>query len=143
MEERKWENLKEDCLVNIFGRLDVESLLLDVPLVCKHWYRATCNPLSWQNLVFSVDIFTSRLADPINSRAPDFTYEISKLIEFVVGRSQGCATTIVLPDCIRRVDLVFVSDKCPSLKVLAVSGDPYVFETYEGDLGCAVSDLFI
>ena len=98
MEERKWENLNEDFLVNIFGRLDVESLLLDVPLVCKQWYRATFNPLSWQNIVFSVDIYPS-------------TFGISELIKFVVGRSQGCATNIVLGDCISREDLIFVSDK--------------------------------
>ncbi|KAK1404198.1 F-box domain-containing protein [Heracleum sosnowskyi] len=131
MEERKWENLNEDCLVNIFGRLDVESLLLDVPLVCKQWYRATFNPLSWQNLVFPVDIYPSRLVDSFNSRAGDLTFDISKLIKFVVGRSQGCATTVVLPDCISREDLIFVSDKCPFLKVLAVSSDQFVFETYE------------
>ncbi|KAK1404202.1 putative F-box/LRR-repeat protein 23 [Heracleum sosnowskyi] len=143
MEKRKWENLNEDCLVNIFGRLDVESLLLDVPLVCKQWYRATFNPLSWQNLVFPVDIYPSRLVDSFNSRAGDLTFDISKLIKFVVGRSQGCATTVVLPDCISREDLIFVSDKCPFLKVLAVSSDPFVFETYEGDIGCAISDLLV
>ncbi|KAL8132693.1 hypothetical protein AgCh_008247 [Apium graveolens] len=54
---------------------------------------------------------------------------------FVVDRSQGCATTIVLPRCISTEDLIFVSDKCPSLKVVAV------FDTYDGDVGCAISDL--
>lgn len=112
MEERKWENLNEDCLANIFGRLDVESLLLDVPLVCKQWYRATFNPLSWQNLVFPDDIYQSRLLDALNRRAEALTFEFSKLIKFVVGRSQGCATTFVLPEyCVCREDLIFVSDK--------------------------------
>ncbi|KAF1002013.1 hypothetical protein AG4045_006834 [Apium graveolens] len=65
----------------------------------------------------------------------DLTFDLSKLIKFVVDRSQGCATTIVLPRCISTEDLIFVSDKCPSLKVVAV------FDTYDGDVGCAISDL--
>ncbi|KAK1404194.1 putative F-box/LRR-repeat protein 23 [Heracleum sosnowskyi] len=140
MEERKWENLNEDCLVNIFGRLEVESLLLDVPFVCKQWYRATSNPLSWQKLVFPVYIYQSRF---FNRRAGALTFHISKLIKFAVGRSQGCSTTIVLPYCISREDLIFVSDKCPSLKVLAVSSSLYGIKTFEGGVSCAISDLLV
>nr|CAN63346.1 hypothetical protein VITISV_012622 [Vitis vinifera] len=37
MEGRKWEELNMDCLVNVFQRVGMESLLLDVPFVCKSW----------------------------------------------------------------------------------------------------------
>ncbi|XP_074362370.1 uncharacterized protein LOC141702621 [Apium graveolens] len=86
-------------------------------------------------IVFPVDIYRSRLLDAFNSWGGDLTFDLSKLIKFVVDRSQGCATTIVLPRCISTEDLIFVSDKCPSLKVVAV------FDTYDGDVGCAISDL--
>ncbi|XP_057484887.1 uncharacterized protein LOC130770956 isoform X5 [Actinidia eriantha] len=40
MSEPKWEELDMDCLVNIFGRLGLESLVLDVLFVCKSWCPA-------------------------------------------------------------------------------------------------------
>ncbi|KAI5349804.1 PREDICTED: F-box/LRR-repeat [Prunus dulcis] len=35
MDQRRWEDLNIDCLVNIFGRGGMESLLLDVSFVCN------------------------------------------------------------------------------------------------------------
>lgn len=69
MEERKWENFSSDCLVNIFKRLDLEMLLLDVPLVCKNWYQALLDPLCWQKIVFHSDGDESRLAYALESEA--------------------------------------------------------------------------
>ncbi|KAL4610427.1 hypothetical protein ACB092_08G049100 [Castanea dentata] len=44
MAGKKWEDLEKDCLVNIFIRVGTESLLYDIPLVCKSWYRASLDP---------------------------------------------------------------------------------------------------
>nr|CAN65996.1 hypothetical protein VITISV_007693 [Vitis vinifera] len=52
MEERKWEELNMDILVNVFGRVGMESLLLDVPFVCKPWYKASREPQCWGHLIF-------------------------------------------------------------------------------------------
>ncbi|CAL5413377.1 unnamed protein product [Camellia sinensis] len=41
MKGGKWEDLNMDSLVNVFGRVGIESLLLDVPFMCKSWYKAT------------------------------------------------------------------------------------------------------
>ncbi|KAJ6749500.1 hypothetical protein OIU85_000170 [Salix viminalis] len=59
MEERKWEDLEFDCLVNVLGRVDMESLLLYVPFVCKSWYEASLNPSCWKHLVFPQDMHSS------------------------------------------------------------------------------------
>lgn len=107
MEEREWENLNSDCLVNIFGRLDLESVLLDVPLVCKKWHEHLLNPLCWQIIVFPVDISRSRLALALDDRG---SLNISGLIKFAVGRSQGCCTKLVLPNGTTLADLIYVSD---------------------------------
>ncbi|XP_028119700.1 F-box protein FBW2-like [Camellia sinensis] len=53
MEGRKWKDLSADCLVNVFGRVGIESLLSDVPFVCKSWLNATLSSLCWQELDFS------------------------------------------------------------------------------------------
>ena len=47
MEGRKWEELNMDCLVNVFQRVGMESLLLDVSFVCKSWYKASLDPKCW------------------------------------------------------------------------------------------------
>ncbi|CAL8121701.1 unnamed protein product [Prunus armeniaca] len=42
-----------DCLVKVLEKVGMESLLLDVPFVCKSWYyKATLNPSCWQSLIF-------------------------------------------------------------------------------------------
>lgn len=108
MEARKWENLNSDCLVNVFGRLDLEMLLLEIPLVCKQWHQALLNPLCWQKLVFPVNISQSKLA--YHAFRCEGSFNISGLIKFVVDRSNGCATTLVLPQRTTKENLIYVSD---------------------------------
>ncbi|KAI5345161.1 hypothetical protein L3X38_013038 [Prunus dulcis] len=35
MDEQRWEDLEMDCLVKVLEKVGMESLLLDVPFVCK------------------------------------------------------------------------------------------------------------
>ncbi|KAL8121963.1 hypothetical protein AgCh_018624 [Apium graveolens] len=104
MEESKWENLNLDCLVNIFGRRDVESLLL------------------------------SRLASAFG--AGD-SVNISRLIKFVVDRSPGCCSKIVLASVTTIADLVYVSDVSPNLKTLVLPTDHSMLS----DHGATISEL--
>ncbi|THG21927.1 hypothetical protein TEA_009199 [Camellia sinensis var. sinensis] len=57
-----------DCLVNVFGRVGIESLLLDVPFMCKPWYKATLSRLCWGKLDFSKISLDSRSYDESISR---------------------------------------------------------------------------
>ncbi|KAL7177309.1 hypothetical protein ACSBR2_030628 [Camellia fascicularis] len=52
MKRGKWENSNTDCLVNVLGRVGIGSLILNVPFVCKLWYKASLSHLCWQRLVF-------------------------------------------------------------------------------------------
>ena len=52
MAGKKWEDLEKDCLVNIFTRVGTESLLYDIPLVCKSWDRASLDPSCWKIINF-------------------------------------------------------------------------------------------
>ncbi|KAK1378111.1 F-box domain-containing protein [Heracleum sosnowskyi] len=103
MEERKWEDMSTDCLANIFGRLDIESRLLHIPAVCKHWYRAVQNPLCWEKLDF---------------RAIDSESKLSQLMKIVANHSERCAISHVLVHFCTTKDLIQLSEACPALKTL-------------------------
>ncbi|KAM7485786.1 hypothetical protein LguiA_001795 [Lonicera macranthoides] len=106
MEGPKWEDLIMDCLVNVFGRVGIESLVLDVPFVCKSWYEATLDPRCWQSLVFPYNLFRSRITDGYKDK--DF-FDVAKFIRFVVNRSQISVTIQAL---LNNCDL---GAQCPSL----------------------------
>ncbi|GFY81611.1 hypothetical protein Acr_01g0014200 [Actinidia rufa] len=106
MSEPKWEDLDRDCLVSIFGRLGLESLLLDVPFVCKSWYKATRIPQSWRHLDFSkLQLHDSWYYDDFTSRLMD-TYGIEALPE--------------LPNRCMEEALLYVADECPALRTLVL-----------------------
>lgn len=112
-----------DCLVNIFGRLGIESLLLDVPFVCKSWSKATLSPLCWQRLVFPnmsldpsrYDFFTCRLLVEYQVKG---VFSITSFMKSVINRSRRSATTVVLPSCCTEEALVYVAEVCPDLRTL-------------------------
>ena len=37
----KWEDLEEECLVSVLTRVGTESVIYDIPFVCKSWYRVS------------------------------------------------------------------------------------------------------
>lgn len=118
MEGRKWEELNLDCLVNVFGRVGMESLLLDVPLVCKPWYKATLDPKCWEHLIFPEDIKPCSAWDYICTPYPGriiseyghrhyikgltevgCPFPITAFMKFVINRSRRCATELSLSFC--------------------------------------------
>ncbi|XP_034199569.1 F-box/LRR-repeat protein At3g48880-like [Prunus dulcis] len=135
MDERRWEDLNIDCMVNILGRVGMESLLLDVPFVCKSWYRASLNPSCWERLIFP-DIKSSylELAEnwvdyPLLQRfvhqyqIDESHFSTTAFIKFVVNRSKGHATALRLPPYASETDLKYVSDVCGDLKGVGLPAD--------------------
>ncbi|KAK6914301.1 hypothetical protein RJ641_021622 [Dillenia turbinata] len=124
MEQRKWEELKVDCLVNVFRRLGMETLLLDIPFVCKSWYLASKNPLCWESIIFPNLIPDIRNAAPFRDKLIDRyqlkDFSTTAFIKFVIGRSQRCVTLLELPSCCTEEALVFVANECPALRSLAL-----------------------
>ncbi|BBG93342.1 RNI-like superfamily protein, partial [Prunus dulcis] len=111
MDQRRWEEFNTDCLTNIFGRVGMESLLFDVPFVCKPWYKASLDPCCWQRLIFPDVSFFGRFVNE---------YRID-------AWNKGRATVLSLPPSASETDLKYVSDVCGDLKVLAFHGDePHV-----------------
>ncbi|KAK1403922.1 hypothetical protein POM88_003527 [Heracleum sosnowskyi] len=104
MEERRWEDMNPDYLANIFWRLDPESRIQAVQLVCKQWHQAVRNPLCWKRLIFYPWIFSARSK--------------TEFIKFAASLSQRRATVLVLPHVFDREDLVYFSEECPALKLL-------------------------
>ncbi|XP_057464387.1 F-box/LRR-repeat protein At3g48880-like [Actinidia eriantha] len=139
MSEPKWEDLDKDCLVSIFGRVGLESLLFGVPYVCKKWYKATLIPQSWQHLDFSklqhhdswyCETFASRRMDkyPVEGN-----FTITAFIKSAVKRSGRSATYIALPELPNRCmeeALLYVADECPDLRTLVLPRN--VLQDFQG-----------
>ncbi|KAF3955044.1 hypothetical protein CMV_019692 [Castanea mollissima] len=96
----KWEDLQKDCLVNILTRVGTESLLYDIPFVCKSWYRASLDPSCWKIINFQ----ELPLAD--------------EYLKLIINRSQGNATSVMLPTSCPDEVFRYLADKCPALKAL-------------------------
>ncbi|KAK9933185.1 hypothetical protein M0R45_020389 [Rubus argutus] len=120
-DQRRWEELDVDCLVSIFGRVGMESLLLDVPFVCKSWYKATLNPSCWQSLIFpelTTDPFGFNLEDTfierfVNEyRLDESRFSATAFIKFVISRSKGKATALRLSRCASEDALKYAADDC-------------------------------
>ncbi|KAL7177283.1 hypothetical protein ACSBR2_030602 [Camellia fascicularis] len=75
MEGRKWEELNMDCLVNVLGRVGIESLILDIPFVCKSWSKATLSSLCCDRCATYLSLPNRSLTDEaliyVADRCPD------------------------------------------------------------------------
>ncbi|XAR62564.1 hypothetical protein NMG60_11017381 [Bertholletia excelsa] len=114
-----------DCLVNIFERVGMESLLLDVPFVCKSWYKATLNPNCWKRLLFpKLDHYDysedSRLEDAYRFHSKS---AITSFVKFVVKRSKRQGTVLALPACCTEEALLYAAEECPELRCLVLRSE--------------------
>lgn len=112
-DRRKWEELNINCLVNVFQKVGMETLLLDVPLVCKSWYKATLHPMCWQHLIFpeNFEAFADRIMKEYQKEIP-----ITSFIKFIVNRSSRCATTLMLPyAAVKKGWSMLLSSKLPKI----------------------------
>ncbi|KAG5252549.1 hypothetical protein OIU78_020100 [Salix suchowensis] len=128
MEERKWEDLEFDCLVNVLGRVDMESLLLYVPFVCKSWYKASLNPSCWKHLVFPTDVdpeWDLTLIEKFKVWYDIHKCSLYSFIKFVVGLSHGNCTGLSLPDGFSEEVLKYIADECPALISLSLPVDHF------------------
>lgn len=108
MEGRKWEDLGSDCLAEVFEKVGLQDLLLDVPLVCKSWHKASLLPRCWKNLDFQ-SLYRYHRVFPHNN---------TELIQLAVTRSRGTATRILLSDYCAMENLQYIANECPLLAVL-------------------------
>ncbi|CAK7340334.1 unnamed protein product [Dovyalis caffra] len=129
MEERKWENLELDCLANAFGRVGMESLLLDVPFVCKSWYKASLDPSCWKRLVFPRNIESDwmttgvLLLDRFMEEYKIGNCSVDAFVKFIVGRSHGNCTCLLLPSGCTQEVIKYIADECPALISLSLPLD--------------------
>ncbi|XP_016647189.1 PREDICTED: F-box/LRR-repeat protein At3g48880-like [Prunus mume] len=108
MDERRWEDLEMDCLVKVFEKVGMESLLLDVPFACKSWHKATLNPSCWRDLFASeYQIDRDRCS-------------VTAFLKFVINRSSGNATVLKLPKCCTVEAFEFAANVCPGLVTLSL-----------------------
>ncbi|KAF5204602.1 F-box/LRR-repeat protein [Thalictrum thalictroides] len=145
---RRWEDLNTDCLIKIFEKLGLESLILDIPFVCKSWYKASLDPLVYKVLRFefmnveektmwaTTKIPDDLLAENMYSKAPPST----EFIKVAVNRSCGMATEVVFPEYSARLAdpmeeffsvsaLEYLLERCSAIKTLIV---PYFSFFYLG-----------
>ena len=109
-----------DILVNVLGRVGMESLLLDVPYVCKSWYKASREHQCWENLIFPTYI---KYDDIMEEDSPDRAFaerlavnyqenlSVTSFLEFIVNRSCGRTTIIKLPNYCTEEALEYVANE--------------------------------
>lgn len=162
MGQRDWSELPVHCLVEIFGRVGIESLVETIPLVCKSWYEATLYPQCWQQLVFTKSpcLRTSKRSIPRLKLDKDSRFDfnivvsldhtsnghdsLEKLVRYAVGRSHGLATEIVFhpKSHLKEGQITWIAQRCPSLKLLALpSYLSYVINFEVSDSICKWKDL--
>ncbi|KAK6914303.1 hypothetical protein RJ641_021624, partial [Dillenia turbinata] len=98
MEQRKWEELKVDCLVNVFRRLGMETLLWIFHLYASH----------------------APFGDKLIDRYQLKYFSITAFIKFVIGHGERCVTLVELTSCCTEEALVFVANERPALRSLAL-----------------------
>ncbi|KAA8532471.1 hypothetical protein F0562_032504 [Nyssa sinensis] len=94
----------------------MESLLLDIPCVCKWWCKGSLDPVCWNQLIYPDletfgDCFTSRLRYEFQLMGDDVP--ATAFIKFVVKSSHTTATKLVLPRCCTEEALIYVTHECP------------------------------
>ncbi|XP_042484543.1 F-box/LRR-repeat protein At3g48880-like [Macadamia integrifolia] len=128
-EGRNWEDLNADCLVNVLERVGLESLMFDVPFVCKSWYRSSLYPECWRRLRFPGRVWDIDEPSPFgfNQFSQRFINEyqlehfsVRGFVKLAVSRSRRSAVSVWLPcDCTSEI-LEFVSNECPALKAMGM-----------------------
>ncbi|KAF5935708.1 hypothetical protein HYC85_026837 [Camellia sinensis] len=103
----------------------IESLILNVPFVCKSWYKASLSHLCWQRLVFPrmpspndsfpCDGFTPKLLDKYKIEGE---FSVTSFIKSIVKRSDKSTTFLALPVSCTEEALFYVADECPNLRAL-------------------------
>ncbi|VVA25479.1 PREDICTED: F-box/LRR-repeat [Prunus dulcis] len=116
MENRlvRWEELGMDCLASVFEKVGMESLLLNIPFVCKSWYKASLSPCCWLSLDFT-EILTKYYYTWIESH--------DRFVKRFVDRSKGHATFLRLPGCCTLEAFKYVADVCPGLKASSLPSE--------------------
>ncbi|KAJ9555807.1 hypothetical protein OSB04_010421 [Centaurea solstitialis] len=137
MEQRDWNELPAHCLIEILGKVGIESLVATIPFVCKSWHDATFYPQCWQRLVFtkSPHLRSSKSSIPILKLHKDSRFDVAlyectnnaddsleKLVHFAIGRSHGLVTEVVFHPRLhlKEGQITWIAQRCPSLKLLVL-----------------------
>ncbi|CAL8074519.1 unnamed protein product [Prunus armeniaca] len=138
IDKRRWEDLQIDYLVKVLVKVGMESLLLDVPFVCKSWYKATLNPSCLQSLIFPdnecIEVWSWDVSECPNFQnlmdrfASEYQIDgdrcsVTAFLKFVINRSSGNATVLKLPKCCTVEAFEFAANVCPGLVTLSLPED--------------------
>ncbi|KAG0467091.1 hypothetical protein HPP92_018671 [Vanilla planifolia] len=118
-EERRWEDLTQDCLVRVFCNLGLDDLTLAVPFVCRSWREASLDPQCWKHLDFRELDFGSGsgLARRLKQELRVESFSFSALMKLCLARSRGSAVELAIPSSLAPP---YSETSCPRLKVLAL-----------------------
>lgn len=94
-EKRRWDEMDEDILLVIFQKIDLEDMLLGVPLVCRSWRAASKHPLCWRTLNFRSWERLFRRYFPQGTER--IVLDFSKLLRYVVDKTGDNLRSIAFP----------------------------------------------
>lgn len=149
MAQRRWEELDSDCLTNVFGRVGMESLLVDIPFVCKSWHKASHDPSCWLSIDFpNVDYY---LSVPVLLIRFEHNYKtkewpawsrvfLNGLVKIVIERSKGKATCLKLPGWCSKEALKLVAPEFVTFPLTILTYAPTCFD-FQYICFCQIAEL--
>ncbi|ONM07088.1 F-box/LRR-repeat protein At3g48880 [Zea mays] len=122
-----WADMDTDCLVHVFGRLDLEDLAAAAPLVCRGWRRAAAEPSLWRALDLRRDHVArfmpwGALAAAFARRYAVRGFSLAGFLRICVWRARGSAEDVALPPLLAEPahEIDHISLRCPRLRRLAL-----------------------
>ena len=111
--DRKWNELEVDCLINIFERLDLEELILEVAFVCKSWYRASISPQCWKSLNFDKLNFdpSGPLVTAFSHQYGVHNFSVAGFLTMAISRGGPAVVELILPAVCPLENIIFASNR--------------------------------
>lgn len=121
---RKWEEMDNDVLVEIFQCFDIFGSISGIGQVCSTWRSAACDPLIWKTLDLSMlkSNFIKTPSEPYVYVDGPSDKTLTRVLKIALSLSRGNTTTLIFHYNLFVSDdqLTYTAERCPRLKRLVM-----------------------
>ncbi|CAM6086615.1 unnamed protein product [Calypogeia fissa] len=128
----------EDLLAEVFSRLPFEERMRTVPLVCKAWRNAACDPTCWR--IVDMEGWLERRIQEDMWWEFECELRVEFLIKKIVDRSCGQLRELRTMHCSDGA-IEYIADRCPLLTVLSIRNSPLVTDKSTSKLAASCPEL--
>ncbi|CAM6100711.1 unnamed protein product [Calypogeia fissa] len=116
-EERRWEDLTKEALVEVFTRVDFEDKYRNVALVCKAWRRAVMEAACWVEV--DIDSSFEKRKETAIWWTTEFETRMESMIMTVVDWGSSHLRQLRTRHCSDKA-LQCIAQRCPNLRLLHI-----------------------